>query len=278
MSKKNNPSKVQNNTHTDKEKSDNSVKIAIIGGVVTIVVTIISVLIAPVVLEKMKETPSPTTQALSTNIPLVNATSTPQETATPTNLIYSNDFSNSNGGFPVGATVDDSRVMKQSVVDGEYHWDNTSYGSFLTKLIPNDIQVLSNFEVSVDVKITGTDIGKNSSIGLMIRNSNDQYYYFGVRPKESVYLMAENEYRDGNWNWDNFPNNGKSSPAILQEGFNNLKVVADKDSLTFYVNNALIADIVDDRIKNGNIGLLIYSHENILTTFIIDNFQVRQLP
>lgn len=261
------------------EKSDNGVKIAFISGIVTIVVTIISALVAPIVLERRNETPMPTSEMISTNTSLPTQETPNQleiENIMPENIIYSNDFSNGDGGFPIGTTVDGSKEMMQSIINDEYHWEYTGFADVLTKLVPDDLQTLSDFEVSVDVEIIGTE--EPSSIGLIVRHSSDQYYYFGIRPKQQVYLMAENEYTDGKWVWSNFPGNEGISSSILSEGFNNLKVVANNDRLTFYVNGNLIADIVDDRIKNGNIGLLVYSRKNIPTTFVVDNFQVKLLP
>ncbi len=259
----------------EKEKSDSNVKSAIIGAAALIVTTLISALVAPVILQKTNQTPSAIPQVLYTNTPSVVEI---VSTSTPDNLVYSNDFSNGNGGFPIGDTIDDSRTMKQSVINGEYHWENLNYGTFLSKFTPDGLPILSNFEVSVDVKIEGNNIGDSVSFGLMVRNNKDKYYYFGIRPASTVYLMAIVETKDGKQEWTHFDGDGKTFPAIKQEGFNSIKVIANNERLSFYVNSQLIADVVDDKIQNGNIGLMIYSIKDVPTTFVIDNFQVRQLP
>lgn len=280
MSKNDKNSKVSKiSDENKKEQFDSNVKSAIIGAVALIATTLISALVAPVVLQKMNVTPSATPQVLNTHTPIaIEATSTLQTTSTPENLIYANDFSNGNGGFPIGDTVDESRTMKQSVINGEYHWENLNYGTFLSKLIPDGLPILSNFEVSVDAKIEGDNIGESVSFGLMVRNNKDKYYYFGIRPTSTVYLMAVVETIDGKQEWTHFDGDGKTFPAIKQEGFNNIKIIANNERLSFYVNNQLLADIFDDKIKSGSIGVMIYSYKDVPTTFIIDNFQVRQLP
>lgn len=280
MSKNDKNSKVSKiSDENKKEQFDSNVKSAIIGAVALIATTLISALVAPVVLQKMNVTPSATPQVLNTHTPIaIEATSTLQTTSTPENLIYANDFSNGNGGFPIGDTVDESRTMKQSVINGEYHWENLNYGTFLSKLIPDGLPILSNFEVSVDAKIEGDNIGENVSFGLMVRNNKDKYYYFGIRPTSTVYLMAVVETIDGKQEWTHFDGDGKTFSAIKQEGFNNIKIIANNERLSFYVNNQLLADIFDDKIKSGSIGVMIYSYKDVPTTFIIDNFQVRQLP
>lgn len=280
MSKNDKNSKVSKiSDENKKEQFDSNVKSAIVGAVALIATTLISALVAPVVLQKMNVTPSATPQVLNTHTPIaIEATSTLQTTSTPENLIYANDFSNGNGGFPIGDTVDESRTMKQSVIDEEYRWENLNYGTFLSKLIPDGLPILSNFEVSVDAKIEGDNIGENVSFGLMVRNNKDKYYYFGIRPTSTVYLMAVVETIDGKQEWTHFDGDGKTFSAIKQGGFNNIKIVANNERLSFYVNSQLIADVVDDKIQNGNIGLMIYSVKDVPTTFVIDNFQVRKLP
>lgn len=258
-----------------KEKSDSNVKSAIIGAAALIITTLISALVAPIILQKTNQTPSAIPQVLNTNTPSVVEVIS---TSTPDNLVYSNDFSNGNGGFPIGDTIDNSRTMKQSVINGEYHWENLNYGTFLSKFTPDGLPILSNFEVSIDVKIEGNNIDDSVSFGLMVRNNKDKYYYFGIRPASTVYLMAIVESKDGKQEWTHFDGDGKTFPAIKQEGFNSIKVIANNERLSFYVNGQLIADVVDDKIQNGNIGLMIYSIKDVPTTFVIDNFQVRQLP
>lgn len=271
--KKDNSGKSQGNIRREKGKPDNGIKIAVIGAVVTVATTLISALIAPLVLERNKETSGPTIQFSYTAMPFLSAT-----TPTPSNLVYINDLSNGSGDWITGNTSDESRTMSQYVINGEYHWDITHYGSFTSSLYPSDIPVLSNFEVSTDVKISGSDIGENSAFCIQFRSSNNKYYSFCIRPIRSVYVMQEYEYNDGKDVWTSLPGDGNSSSAIHQDGFNKLRIIARDENLIFYINDILVADIIDGRLKSGSIWFSVYGHENILTKFVIDNFQVIQLP
>ena len=268
--------KSRNNSSSDKEKPDNSVKIAIIGAVVTVATTLITAIFAPVILEKIKEPASPPIQSSNTATPFFDTTSTAQ--ATSSNVIYNNDFNNGNGHWFTGDTNDSSRTMKQFVIDGAYNWEIIHYGDFSSFYYPSDIPILSNFEVSTDIKISSSEIVEDAYFCLQIRSGNNNYYSFGVMPLRGVYLAREHEYKDGQDIWVSLPGNGNISPAVNQYDFNRLKIIAKGENLTFYINDVLVADIVDDRLKSGSIGLDVYVPENILTKFIIDNFQVIQLP
>jgi hypothetical protein len=195
----------------------------------------------------------------------------------PSNLIYSNDFDEVSSGWPTEDTNNETITKKQFVSNGTYNWEIIPHGDFASYLYPSDIPALSNFEVSIDIKISGSEISDDSYFCLHIRSSNDNFYCMGIMPIRGISVVHEHEYKDGKDIFSDIAGDGKTFATINQNSFNNLRIVAKGENLTFYINDVLVTDVVDDRLKSGSIGLEVHGDEDILTKFIIDNFQVIQV-
>ncbi len=111
--------------------------------------------------------------------------------------------------------------------------------------------IFNNFTLDVDTMIvTGLP---ESSYGVLIRmNSPNEFYRFSIRG-DGLYMLERHD-PDG---WTRFMKDWESTTAIQQGvGQNNqIKVIAEGSSMTFYVNDIQVVRINDSRYPQGSIAL-----------------------
>ncbi len=111
--------------------------------------------------------------------------------------------------------------------------------------------IFDDFTLEVDtMQITGSP---ESSYGVLVRmNSPSEFYRFTIRG--DGFYMIERHDADG---WTRFMKDWESTAAIQQGAGkkNQLKVVAEGSSMTFFVNGTEIMQINDGRYPQGNIAL-----------------------
>jgi hypothetical protein len=66
--------------------------------------------------------------------------------------------------------------------------------------------------------------------------------------------------------------------AIRPGRVNRLTVIADNSLLYLYVNNQYVGGVVNDQLKNGEVGIALDLDADTTTAIAFDNFQVRTPP
>ena len=111
--------------------------------------------------------------------------------------------------------------------------------------------IFNNFTLEADaVQVTGSP---ESSYGVLFRMSSpSEFYRFAIRG-DGLYMIERHD-PDG---WTRFMKDWEPTNAIHQgAGQNNhLKVIAEGDTFSFYVNDIVVAQISDGRYAQGNIAL-----------------------
>lgn len=282
MSKKNTSSKMNNNTNVDKGKPDNTVKVTIISGVFTIIVTLISVLIAPFVLEKTKEISPTTSQTLPVDTPQVNNTLPPQETSTTSvsnedllntastqwKQIAFDDFSTNQHEWWTDENTTNDGDYYYAAVNGKYQMDITTTDGIDT-WFTSDISVPEEFYLKADMRKTQ----KECSSGGILWNTSIGYYAFQIADLSGEYNLFSYDQNAQEYThiipW-------RDTKHILADETNRLAVIQYKGIIKLYINEQFIGEETSTYRSNGNVGF--YTNvcaDNAQVTFDFDNLELR---
>jgi len=184
------------------------------------------------------------------------------------NLLYEDDFSDPESGWPAG---ENEKVGKLGYVDGKYVVRTNK---------PWPAMVFGNPEIDLadlDLSVTATQVAapanNNNSFGVLIR------YTEWIKPYCAYAFLISG---DGYWSILKIADQKivdliywAFSPAIRQgNDANTLRVVAQGTSLYFLVNSVFLGGVIDYRLMNGDIGLVAISYEADPVEIHFDNLTV----
>ncbi|MEW5869960.1 MAG: hypothetical protein AB1894_11835 [Chloroflexota bacterium] len=183
-------------------------------------------------------------------------------------LVSLHDFEQPSSDWLLGEQDNDYGASNLEVQDGQYQWKVKSLQGLVWWSVP-DIATVSDFYAAVQCQqIEGPEDGQ---LGLIFRKDpDDQYYIFQIdqQGQFSIYLRYAEEWHTL-WSWS------PSSAISLQEP-NRLAVMAQADQFYFFVNNQLVAGLQDNRLPEGEIGLLVGLPQAAQSgQWVFDNFEVR---
>ena len=183
-------------------------------------------------------------------------------------IMLSDPFDNNDNIWNTGLDKSDLVDVRREINNGKYTWDVISKKNVITWASANTTNV-TDFILSVDAQRTqGTS--SSSDYGLIFRYlSRNYFYYFSVR---SDRFQLSLNYR-GDWiniiDW-------RRSDAIHPGEVNHLTIVADGTHFTLLINGRLVAQAIDDHIKQGTTGVAIsINRGNLEEKFEFDNFELR---
>lgn len=135
--------------------------------------------------------------------------------------------------------------------------------------------LFTNFSLEVEARqIAGNP---ESSFGVLVRLlESGQFYRFDITG--SGHYMVERYNADGSWS--QYLEDWTASPAINQglNTVNRLKVIANGPALSFYANDALLHEILDNSTAPGAIALDAGTFGSGGLQVAFDNVVVRELP
>jgi hypothetical protein len=189
--------------------------------------------------------------------------------ASSAKLIYSDDFSNPDSGWPEKTSFSSTSYYE----DGEYHVAVNQYNLITTRYNKNS-GCPDDYIIEEDVKLVSGD--ENSSYGLIFRCQDDNNFYF--------FLISDGYYLAGKWidgKW--YPLRTWTMCDYVEKGFssNHLKVVCKGSQIDLYANENLLATVLDDSFTGGYVGEMLYIEESVLspesasaTNVAFDNLKV----
>lgn len=139
-----------------------------------------------------------------------------------------------------------------SIKNGVYCQDSTYQGRLTAVYEGGD--EWENYEVTADIKSTSA-IAENAT-GLIFRSDLEMLnmYSFRFLANDRVQFVM---WKDGTYklikNWDY---------VYQPETFYNFKVVANGNKFTFYINDVLLDEVVDDSFSSGTVGFYSYKEPN----------------
>jgi len=172
-------------------------------------------------------------------------------------------------------SIDDEYLTgKISVSTGLYVWNihkvKQPFVYWANVFLNRDVR---DFDVYVDSKFVQATHG-NACTGLVFRTVSwdweDGAYIFSVC--NDAYFDVD-YYKDGDWE---SLSERIYSTSFKEDDWNRLEVSARGDEFTFRINNELVYELTDDRIKEGGLALLVEMEGEDPATIWFDNFGLQR--
>ena len=182
----------------------------------------------------------------------------------PGSLLFQDDFSDPSSGWLTG--VDNSGTVGYVLGWFRFHINTNSS----TKVSVPGLH-FTDIHLEVDaIKIGGSD---DNHYGVVCRYQDQGNFYFYEISSDGYY--ATGKFINGQMSLIGMTQM-QSSDLILQgENTNRLRADCIGDTLTFYVNDKLIATLKDTNFKDGDVGLIAGTLESPGSDILFDNFIVR---
>ncbi|MGC8855251.1 MAG: hypothetical protein ACP5QU_00455 [Anaerolineae bacterium] len=181
-------------------------------------------------------------------------------------ILYQDDFSDSNSGWPV---TSDASKSASYTADGRYQ---------LTALeAQQDIwahpgQSFSDVSLEVDaVKAGGSD---NNNFGLICRFVDDGNFYFFWISSDGYQVIGK--YQGGQATFLSAEKMQSSSAIQQGAASNHLRADCVGSSLTLYVNGTQVASASDTSFSKGDVGVMIGTFDEPNVAIAFDNFVAYQ--
>jgi hypothetical protein len=170
--------------------------------------------------------------------------------------------------WPLGNQDDPLATISWGITGGKYKWEAEARDSFVWWGYPT-LQSASDFYLAAtSQQLSGPSTGE---YGLVYRiTENDEYYLFELSAdgQFAVFLNDANGW-DALLDW-------QDSDAIRLDGENQMAVIAQGEQFYFFVNGQKVADLYDDHLAEGKVGLLIgLSNPGDKGRWEFDNFEYR---
>jgi hypothetical protein len=161
--------------------------------------------------------------------------------------VFVDDFKNGTKYWPLGNMNEEGRTQQRSIVNEVYRWEVATPKTGMVAL-PSKLPAVSNFDLHLNLRLNE---GSNLIYGLYFRYSNKGNYYF--------LLNDDGRYKFTTWNAQSGETQDKIpwslSLAINVGGRNTLRVAARESLIRLYLNGELAAEISDDLLTTGTVGL-----------------------
>lgn len=192
---------------------------------------------------------------------------TAQATATATaNTIFSDSLSQNIHGWPIGNTNSVTYTFK----NGAYHINNQSGNGALVIAPGNFKQTTLTYQITMQ-EIAGDDTNPTNTFGLALRYSAQTVngkqvvtcYVFEIRNNNGNSQYAFYKYDTSNpkgaWSdqlWSAKPGQ-EFHAGHDQNAINTVKVVANGNAFTFYVNGQQVGTKQDNSLTAGSVGMMV---------------------
>jgi hypothetical protein len=153
------------------------------------------------------------------------------------------------------------------LLNGRYAGSANAMGSCIWYSSPN-YQAVEDFYLAVDCQqISGAE---DAACGVILRHLDDKnFYYFSISTDQSAKMKAMLDS-----GWATLVN--EKSQSIQPWMVNRISVIAQGSHFLFLVNDQYVAEIDDENIARGKVGLMIgLNHIDDTAAFELDNFELR---
>jgi hypothetical protein len=209
------------------------------------------------------------TQARATEPPPIHDTDLPQAQWP---LVLFDSFDTNDNEWLDFADLSGTEPKTFDVRDGKYVWSVQSDPGSLGVGWPfwaNRSPEVSDFYASVEANATGEI--KDATYGLVFRASETGHYAFGLND-QGLFTVEAIVYHQSN----NILIKPTETSAVQSGASNRLSVAAIGSHLMFYINDQLVAELDDDTLQHGFVGVYInLEGGNALANVEFDNFELR---
>ncbi len=204
-----------------------------------------------------------------TGTPTPAPTSAPVATALPQGVLYQEDFTDPDSGWP----VETGEAYKIGYHPPDfYHLEVSTPDNSETVF---EGEVFGDFTVETDVLVDHTSDQAPTGVfwyGLAIRGSPDQYYAFTIFPRTQVWQVYKVS---------------TAGSVVLAQGADgsiqgmtardNLRVDAKGSDFVFHINDQAVAQIQDADYGEGEIGFVVQTADEPLAHIHFDSLTIREV-
>jgi parallel beta-helix repeat protein len=179
-------------------------------------------------------------------------------------LLYSDDFSDPASGWKRSSTDEYIFAYK----DGRYHITAIPPQRIFYAYLPGD-KIFTDFIVEVEAKLE--EVPEDGSYGVDLREDSESgdFYRFDLEGDGKFSFL---KYKNGEWiflaDW------AKSSAIETGTGTNKIKIEAQGDTFTFYVNDVKLGECSDSGPSSGKIRLSTETRDGGRVHVSFDNLKV----
>lgn len=183
------------------------------------------------------------------------------------NVLYQDDFSNENSGWPISADSDKAasytggQYLIQAFAANQDVWAH-----------PHDPSETSFTDVSIEVdaaKHSGTD---NNDFGVICRFVDDDNFYFLIVASDGFQVIGK--YQNGEIIYLSADEMQQTDAVKGGSASNHLRADCIGSTLTLYVNGQQVASVTDTSFTSGDIGLTVGTFDEPNASVTFDNFVV----
>ncbi len=225
-------------------------------------------------------TSTPTTKPTST--PTIALTSTPEPTFTATAVpvflpvfdTFQDNFDNNENDWNTGETSSDNYVGQRKLENGMYVIESTeTKKTFVEGAGWASAEVLQDFNVSTHVRLLD---GNPSDVcyGLRFRETTAKGFYLFLVCDSKFFRIRHYNYQTSQWT--NLRDWTKSN-SIKTGEWNNLAIQATGSSLTFYVNQTRVAQLVDEKETEGKLLLVLDIQNTVPGSVGFDDLSIQKV-
>ncbi|MBN1993528.1 MAG: protein kinase [Anaerolineae bacterium] len=192
-----------------------------------------------------------------------------EELAGVSDIIFEEYFDSDANGWATGEFEDDYSQDEITIEDGKYTLRAlTKKAAYIEKKLPN--REFSDFVLTLEA--TPHDTAEHYSYGIAFREDSEANVYTFEIGNDGLYavFLYDNEWiKLKDWS---------SAKAIKPGQTNQLKVIAQGSTLTFFVNDDQLTTLTDDTLAKGQIGLILdMFEENQSAAVDFDNLVIRRI-
>lgn len=190
------------------------------------------------------------------------------ESARSWTIVLVDDFGQEQGTWPTGPDEDTLGDIDWRIQDGRYLWQASAVSGFVWWTLP-EAELVQDFYLAVDVE--HLEVPEDAEAGLVFRSNGESDYYnlsLNNLGDFSFYMHSQDGWQEMiGWT---------PSGYILPGEVNRLEVIAVGSRMLIYVNNHFLVEVQDDRLTEGEAGLIIgLSNAGDQGSWAFDNFELR---
>jgi len=182
-------------------------------------------------------------------------------------VVLADSFDDNRNDWPSGSESNDYAANDWQIIGGAYRWEVQADQEMYWYVYP-DSPSFADLYASVQARPVSSQ-GWHS-YGLAFRLKDDTFYFFALNSEGEFSLRYKSE---GEWgqltDWH-------AGPAVQPGRSNKLAVQARGTRLSLWLNDELVAEVDDDRIRSGQVALMISMDPGSQGTFEFDDYELRR--
>lgn len=185
-------------------------------------------------------------------------------------IVFSDTFDNNVQGWPLAPQRDSSIAVVPEIEAGQMRFTVTvDNGNSYENFVPENGPVFTDVYAAVDVRFLGPDVVGQSAYGLIVRQVDQDYIFFGLKDDGAFRVLVV--FESGIYQLYDI-----GSAVIQPAETNRLAVRVIGRDFLFFINDELVWQFTEDDSTAGQVGLgvdALTAHGQ--TRVVFDNLEIR---